>query len=124
MNALTLLIAFILLILFIQSGHIEILFVLLLVLGLASPEQLAAIARELGKMYYAAKKIVQDTFGVFQGDLITNIGKVGEWRSKRILEVSKKEIEKKAKEKAVKELLGDDELIRKLLEAKKETKGP
>jgi Sec-independent protein translocase protein TatA len=123
-NALTVLIAFVLLILFLQSGHIEVLFVLLLILGLATPEQLAAIARQLGKMYYAAKKITEDLTKPVQGDLLSNIGKVGEWRSRRMSEIAGKELKKKAVEKAAKEVLGDDELIRKIGKLLEETKKP
>jgi len=124
MNALTVLVAFILLILFLESGHIEILFVFLLILGLVSPQQLAAIARQLGKLYYASKKVVEDITKPLSGDLLSSVGKVGEWRSKRISEVMGKELKEKAVRDMARKALGDDELIKKVQRLLEESKKP
>jgi len=124
MNALTVLVAFILLVLFLESGHIEILFVLLLILGLVSPQQLAAIARQLGKLYYASKKVVEDVTKPLGGDLLSSIGKVGEWRSRRISEVMGNGTKEKIVREATRKVLGDDELIKKVQRLLEESKKP
>ncbi|NPA85470.1 MAG: hypothetical protein GXO07_05665 [Crenarchaeota archaeon] len=85
MNVLTVFLAFILLALFIQSGHVEVLFAFLLLLGIVPPEQLAALARQLGKFYYGAKKVVS---GYLDSGLNKSLGKLGEWRSRRLAELS------------------------------------
>ena len=102
MNALTLLVVFILSILFLESGHIEILIALLVILGLLPPEHVAALARKLGKMYYAVNKIMKEIASP-AGSPLGAIEKVGRWRAER--------------------LRGERELKRVLEKVMKETKG-
>jgi len=65
---------------FLESGHFEILLVLLIAIGALPPEHAAALARRLGKLYYEVNKALDS---LTKGGPAEWLGKVGYWRAKR-----------------------------------------
>jgi hypothetical protein len=94
MNALGALVVIALFILLLQSGEFPlVLFATLLVLGLVDEKRLAALARNLGKIYYKVKVETASLLGLDKEllndlDLLKTLklglGNIGEWRASKI----------------------------------------
>jgi len=110
LNVVLLLLAFIFLILIAKTGHIEIFFALLLALNLLPEEQVIALAREMGKLYYYLKTVTLKSLGLGKDFSLTRfiqekLAGIGKWRAERV-----------KRPKSYKEL---DSLIQRLVEEKK-----
>ncbi len=89
MNVVIVLLAFIFLVLIAKTGHIEIFFALLLALNILPEEQVIALARELGKLYYYLKSMTLKSLGLDKEisplKLIQEkLAEVGKWRAEKI----------------------------------------
>ncbi|UXD21989.1 hypothetical protein IPA_00605 [Ignicoccus pacificus DSM 13166] len=99
MNALAVLVAFVIFILLLQTGDFPLVFfAILLVLGVADEKRLAAIARNIGKIYYRIKVETANLMGI-EREVLDNmnvldmlnksLGNVAEWRASRLTKSSK-----------------------------------
>ncbi len=114
MNVVLLLLAFILLVLIAKTGHIEIFFALLIALNILPEEQVIAIAREMGKLYYYLKTVTLRSLGLGKDFSLLRLiqeklADASKWRAER----TKKAV------KVTKSYNELDLLLQKLLEEKK-----
>ncbi len=89
MNVVLLLLAFIFLVLIAKTGHIEVFFALLIALNILPEEQVIALAREMGKLYYYLKTVTLRSLGIGNNFSLMKfiqekLAGVGKWRAERV----------------------------------------
>ena len=89
MNVVLVLLAFIFLVLIAKTGHVELFFALLLALNVLPEEQVIALARELGKLYYYLKTMTLKGLGLGREVsplrlIQEKLAEVGKWRAEKV----------------------------------------